>query len=393
MGGDPLRLRALHLFANWKWTGPADPAIRTAVGLRRLGLDLMFAQARRVDPGQEHVMARRLRERHLPVSFDMELPKHYGPLVAWRDAGVLAGRLRRGDFDLLHSHLLSDHITAALARRRSGSRPLLVRSMYEPGWTETGLRARWALRQTDGVVVPTRRAQEQLIDGLGWPEERILRLEPSIDAARIRAVQGDLRQDWGLEAGHQLIGITARVQPHRRFRFLWRVLRKVVDAQPQVRLVLLGRGNDKDLRELVHEPIAALGLRDHVLLPGYLEDPAYSKALHSLDLFYFLVPGSDGTCRAVREAMAAGVPVVCSKRGILPELVGRRHEGDGREACGLTLDEDEELFAASTVKLLRNAEALQRLRAACLDRVDGPMDAASAARRLLAFYGRLGALR
>ena len=29
-------LRILHLFANYKWTGPADPAIRAAARLRAL---------------------------------------------------------------------------------------------------------------------------------------------------------------------------------------------------------------------------------------------------------------------------------------------------------------------------------------------------------------------
>ena len=32
--------RILHLFANYKWTGPADPAIRAAARLRDLGLDV-----------------------------------------------------------------------------------------------------------------------------------------------------------------------------------------------------------------------------------------------------------------------------------------------------------------------------------------------------------------
>ena len=38
-------LRILHLFANYKWTGPADPAMRAAARLRARGLDVVFAQA------------------------------------------------------------------------------------------------------------------------------------------------------------------------------------------------------------------------------------------------------------------------------------------------------------------------------------------------------------
>jgi len=54
--------------------------------------------------------------------------------------------------------------------------------------------------------------------------------------------------------------------------------------------------------------------------PGYRTDD-YVDFLAAADLKLFLVPGSDGTCRAVREAMALGKPVVASSRGMLPELV------------------------------------------------------------------------
>ena len=44
--------RVLHLFANYKWTGPADPAIRAAARLRGLGLDVSFTQAEFVQINQ-----------------------------------------------------------------------------------------------------------------------------------------------------------------------------------------------------------------------------------------------------------------------------------------------------------------------------------------------------
>ena len=55
-----------------------------------------------------------------------------------------------------------------------------------------------------------------------------------------------------------------------------------------VRFVLLGRGNERDTRELVTEPIARFGLENSVVLPGYLYEPDYSQALRALDLFLFL---------------------------------------------------------------------------------------------------------
>jgi glycosyltransferase involved in cell wall biosynthesis len=153
-----------------------------------------------------------------------------------------------------------------------------------------------------------------------------------------------------------------------------------------VRFVLLGRGNEEDTRRLVTDPIARLGLGGHVLVPGYLYEPDYSLAVRSLDIFLFLVPGSDGTCRAVREAMAAGLPIVTSKRGILPELVGRRHEGDAQAPCGLTYDEVPELMAEGLVRLARRPDLRKTLGDAGLARVRQTMDPVRGAKRLLEFY-------
>jgi UDP:flavonoid glycosyltransferase YjiC (YdhE family) len=35
--------RALHLFSNWRWTGPAEPALNLATALLRHGWDVTFA--------------------------------------------------------------------------------------------------------------------------------------------------------------------------------------------------------------------------------------------------------------------------------------------------------------------------------------------------------------
>jgi phosphatidylinositol alpha 1,6-mannosyltransferase len=93
--------------------------------------------------------------------------------------------------------------------------------------------------------------------------------------------------------------------------------------------VILGRGTRAD--EVVVRPARAAGLERHVVLAGYRTQD-YAKLLGAMDLFTYLVPGSDGSCRALQEAAALGLPLVASRRGALPELVL-----DGR--TGLLVDE------------------------------------------------------
>lgn len=371
-------LRILHLFANFKWTGPADPAIRCAHHLRRAGADVLFAQAGFVLPDAEHWMRPKLQRWRLPVTADLELRKHFHIPSLLRDARTLRARLQRGDFDVLHCHLLGDHSIAALAVRGVERKVTIVRSLYDPEPPPRGWRNRLAFRVTDGVVAPTRSCAAAVRARYDLPEERVLHQEPPVEP--IAAADGDLRDAWQLGPDNFVVGITARVQPHRRFELLWETARRVVDAAPQVRFVLLGRGNARDVAELVTGPVERLRLDEHVITPGYLAEPEYGRALATLDAFLFLVPGSDGTCRAVREAMARGLPVVATQRGMLPELVA---EG------GFNCEEAPEALAAPLLQLAGDPKLRARVAAASAARVREHMDPERAARALLAFYRRL----
>jgi glycosyltransferase involved in cell wall biosynthesis len=44
-------------------------------------------------------------------------------------------------------------------------------------------------------------------------------------------------------------------------------------------------------------------------------------AYRAMDVLVYPIPGSDKSCRTVREAMAAGVPVIAPEVGFLPELI------------------------------------------------------------------------
>jgi glycosyltransferase involved in cell wall biosynthesis len=383
-------MRILHLLANFKWTGPADPALRCALELRRAGADVVFAQAAWTLPGAEHRMRIELARAGMPVIGGLELRKHFRPLSVLRDARALRARLDRGDFDVLHSHLPADHLVAAVARRRSTRRPLLVRSLYDPQPPARDWRARVACRETAGVVAPTADCAAGFAERFRFPRERVLVQDPPVDTGRT-AGTGDLRSAWGLARERMVVGVTARIQAHRRFDLLWATARRVADAEPGATFVLLGRGNPRDTEELVHRPVRELGLQGNVRLPGYLMDPEYGRALRSLDLFLFLVPGSDGTCRAVREVMALGVPVVATRRGILPELLGPGPGGG--TPCGVAAEETPDALAGALLGLWRDRARRAAIGGAAATRARTSMDPRAAAQRLLRFYRDLAASR
>jgi glycosyltransferase involved in cell wall biosynthesis len=129
------------------------------------------------------------------------------------------------------------------------------------------------------------------------------------------------------------------MQRHRRFDVLLEGVKRA--RVPGLRVIVVGRGTN--MNEVAVEPARRLGLESVVTFTGYLGKD-YLGTVSAFDALLFLVPGSDGTCRALREAMAMGKPVIGARRGMIPELVD-----DGR--TGLVIDDAGENIARAIERL------------------------------------------
>ena len=130
----------------------------------------------------------------------------------------------------------------------------------------------------------------------------------------------------------------------------------------------------------------AANLTGNVILPGYQKGASYEEALRALDAFLFLVPGSDGTCRAVCDAMAFGLPVVSTRRGILPELLAERRRG---EVPGYAVEEAVASLGDALIGLLRDDERRAACGSAALRRTQIEMNPRAAAERTADLYAQL----
>lgn len=149
------------------------------------------------------------------------------------------------------------------------------------------------------------------------------------------------RATLGVPEDAFLIGVVARLQAHRRFDLLFEAMRRLARSRPEARLVLFGRGTRAE--EVVGGPVRALGLEPFVVRAGYRTED-YARLLAAMDVVTYLVPGSDGTCRALREAAALGRPLVGTRRGAIAEIIV-----DG--VTGLLVDETAPALAAAWAAL------------------------------------------
>lgn len=284
----------------------------------------------------------------------------------WRDrldAGRLRAHLALRPADVVHAWHTRDHVLAWRAGRRERRRGRLriVRSYAhaEPivGWPWN----RWLFgRATDALICVSREAA-RANSGLagGRPVVGVL---GAVDLARFAPKPPDpgLRADLGLAPRHRVVGIVARVQRHRRFDLLLQAMRRLAARDPDARLLVVGRGTHLDA--VARQPAARLGIADRVIFAGY-RSADYVDVLRAIDVFTFLVPGSDGSCRALLEAHACGLPAVTTRAGALPEIVV-----DGE--TGLCVEADAEALAGGWQALLRDPERRSRMGAAARCRAE-----------------------
>jgi len=375
-------MRILHLFSNHKWTGPAEPAVNLADQLCKRGHEVLFA-ASDVPPQEGNIrrVHQHVIDRGLEFIPGLRLRKHLDAGIR-ADAAAIRGIVRKRGIHLIHTHLRNDHLAAALAVRLLDAPPPIVRTVYDGRPLRPGLRNLYLFqRHTDLAIFCSRRVCLASARRLLLNPAKTAVIDGAIDLHRFDPTRPlpAMRPKLNLRPEDYVVGIVARIQPHRRFHDLLRAAAIAAREIPGFRLVIIGRGPDR--ARLIDEPARRMGIAEIIRCPGYVMGDEYVGLLKALDVKAFLVPGSDGSCRAVREAMAMGLPVVAADRGMLPEIVD--HETTGLIVSGSGEDLGRAFIA------LHDENRRREMAAAALRHARTYFDLATQAAAVEALYDKL----
>jgi len=315
-------MRVLHLFSNSKWTGPAEPALTLCLGLRNEGIDVDFACAPFAKSGRNKIVEV-ARDNGLEPIASLRLKKHRNPIANFLDRRELRRLLRESRYDLVHCHLDNDHRIAVGPAQQAGVP--VVRSSYEGTGFLKADRMMPLLARTSWIIEPSQMALEHDAVQYGFSRDRMTVVPTPIDTTRFDPIREvpDGRRWLNLPSDAFVVGIVARMQPHRRFEDFWAAVRQMVDNGSDIHVIVVGRGTRQET--VGKQPVHDLGLDDRVHFAGFIEGENYVGMLKAFDAGVYLVPGTDGTCRAVREMLAMAKPVVVADRGMLREIV---HDGE-----------------------------------------------------------------
>jgi glycosyltransferase involved in cell wall biosynthesis len=337
-------MRILQLTSDWKWTGPAEPMLHAVTGLRARGheVDVAFPAT---PASHSDALAERARARGIEPVFQPAARQGYVPIRDGSEARRLRAFLRERAYDVVHATHARAHLLArfALGARREPTKLVASWMHGEPIPRRPWNRWLYGAGGCDAVAVLSEHLAAETRAFLGGTAERVGVVSGVVDTQRFspRPRRAEVRESLGLKPDHRVIGLVARLQPHRRVERILEALGRALCDAPGLRLLVVGRGTRA--REVLDEPVRRLGLDHAVIRAGYLRGDEYLDVLAQMDALVYLVPGSDGSCRAVLEAMALGVPALTSRRGILPELVG---DGDAGLVTGESAEELTSAFAS-----------------------------------------------
>ncbi|WP_030770633.1 glycosyltransferase family 4 protein [Streptomyces sp. NRRL F-2664] len=277
------------------------------------------------------------------VSAGRAVPVPYNGSVARLNFGFLsAARVRRwlheGTFDVIHIHepaspslgLLScwaaqGPIVATFHTSNPRSRAMIAAyPILQP-----------ALEKISARIAVSEYARRTLVEHLGGDAVVI---PNGVDVDFF--AKAEPKAEWR----GQTLGFIGRIdEPRKGLPVLMAAFPKIVEACPDVRLLVAGRGDEE-------EAVATLpaGIRSRVEFLGMVSDEDKARLLRSVDVYVAPNTGGESFGIILVEALSAGAPVLASDLDAFAQVLDQGGAGD------LFANENADALAAGAITLLRD---------------------------------------
>ena len=250
-------------------------------------------------------------------------------------AGRIAAEVRDRGIGLICAHDPKSAFIGHLAARRCGV-PLVA---WVRGWTGETWRVRLyegihrrVLRRAD-LVIAVSQALAERCERAGVCRERIRVIPNAVELESDSDRQkSDLRVELGLPPRCPVVISVGRLSAEKGHQYLVEAARLVTGRHQKARFVLVGDGRE---RSALEARARRLGLNGQIVLTGFRPD---ARQLIAQADVLALPSLTEGMPNVVLEAFAAGVPVVGTAVGGVPELVRDGENGwlvPSADAAGL----------------------------------------------------------
>jgi glycosyltransferase involved in cell wall biosynthesis len=172
-------------------------------------------------------------------------------------------------------------------------------------------------RGVDGLIAISQGVKAAMCAG-GVPQERIRVIYSGIEMQRFSLpaqVREEVRRAYQIGEGEKVVITVAALEERKGHRSLLQAAALLKENGCRLRYLLCGEGS---LQLALEKEVRALGLGSGITFVGFCRD--VPRLLAAGDIFVH-PPLWEGLGVVVLEAMAAGLPVVASRVGGIPEVV------------------------------------------------------------------------
>jgi len=315
------------------------------------------------------------------VSTDGILKKIVYPFI---DSFRLARLLRKKEFDCVHinpslnlNSLLRDGLLL-FTLKILGFRKVVV---FIHGWEDrTAARIsssrllRLLFNKTFGeaaVILVLASHFKSIIEGLGIDPDKIFVVSAIFSGKLFEGIQASPSSN-----GTSILFMSRLVRGKGVYELL-EAFKRVQPRFQHTKLIIIGDGEE---RESMEQWVKDNHLGDHIEFAGFLSEKEKAQTLVDGDLFVFPTTYGEGCPAVVIEAMAAGLAVVTTRVGGIPDIIQE-------DENGILLDDVEpDTIAAAIEKMLVDRELLERVKCNNREKAWEQYEAKAFTARLEQFY-------
>ncbi len=290
--------------------------------------------------------------------------------------------IRRLKPDAIHAHLhyatITSIVVGALLRIRT---VVTLHTLDEPNqWSKEGLRLRlmFALIRYLPCELVCLTHQARAI-ALKYAPTKVSNVHVIPNGLNLSEWSAEHKRDEG--KGNETPVIMLTVAVLRKMKGIHHLIRAhaILSRRiPNLHLWIVGDGPE---RENLEREAELAGSRDKVFFAGHRSD--IRDLMQSADLFV-LPTLFDALPTVIIEAMAAGLPIVASRTGGIPEMIADEETGF------LVEPGNEDDLVAACERIIQNPELADRLGHAARESVERHFDLKKQVERLIALYGLKG---
>ena len=240
-------------------------------------------------------------------------------------------RLRRPQ--VVHSYNFYANVFSVPAARMAGV-PCVVASIRDMGVYLSPMQIRvqrWVCGLADRIVVNANAIRGWLIeDGYAAEKIHVIRNGARIPLFSPDLARSSVRAELDIPATAKVVMMVSRINPQKGVEHLLEAVPEILARVPDAWFVIVGdvvlesSAQEAAYTSFLSSRVRELGVGERVLFTGLRRDIPYLLAAADLSVLPSL---SEGLPNSVIEAMAAGLPVVATKVGGIPELIQQGRSG------------------------------------------------------------------